>query len=204
MRQDETRAIEAGADAVASGWAALRRGAWEQARACFARALAVQESAAALEGLGMTAWWLDEAATTAEARERAYGLYRQADDWRAAARLATWLAWDALSFRGEPAVANGWLQRGYRLLDGRNPVPEHGWLLLRDAEIRLLHAHDTQAAKRLAAQAVTWGRAWASWTWRWSGWRWRRWRWSARARWPRGWVGWTRPRRRPPAGSLVT
>ena len=38
----------------------------------------------------MAAWWLDEAATTAEARERAYGLYRQADDWRAAARLATW------------------------------------------------------------------------------------------------------------------
>ena len=117
----------------------------------------------------MAAWWLDEAATTAEARERAYGLYRQADDWRAAARLATWLAWDALSFRGEPAVANGWLQRGYRLLDGRDPVPEHGWLLLRDAEIRLLQAHDTQTAKRLAAQAVTWGRAWASWTWTWSG-----------------------------------
>ena len=66
----------------------------------------------------MSAWWLDDASVTIEAREQAYRLYRDNDDALGAARMATWLTWDYLAFRGEPAVANGWLQRARRLLDG--------------------------------------------------------------------------------------
>lgn len=140
------------------GWQALARGGWEEAQAAFQAALQLEESAEALEGLGLAAWWLDDAAATADARERAYRLYRQRGDWRAAARLATWLAWDALAFRGEPAVASGWLQRGRRLLEGHQEVPEWGWLLLREAEIALLHGSDTTTSRRLAAEAATLGR----------------------------------------------
>jgi LuxR family transcriptional regulator, maltose regulon positive regulatory protein len=101
------------------GNAALARGDWEGASAAFEAALNVEETAEALEGLGMAAWWLDDAATTFDARERAYRLYREHGECVAAARLARWLAWDYNAFRGEPVVANGWLQRAHRLLDGR-------------------------------------------------------------------------------------
>jgi DNA-binding CsgD family transcriptional regulator len=42
--------------------------------------------------------------------------------------MATWLACDHLDFHGAPAAASGWLGRAHRLLDGLEPVAEHGWL----------------------------------------------------------------------------
>src|SRR5262249_53903449 len=51
---------------------ALEQGDWERARKLFA---AAGESAEALEGLGLAAWWLDEESAL-DARERAYRLYR--------------------------------------------------------------------------------------------------------------------------------
>lgn len=59
------------------GWQALARGGWEEARVAFQAALQQEESAEALEGLGLAAWWLDDAAPTADPRERAYRLYRK-------------------------------------------------------------------------------------------------------------------------------
>src|SRR5690348_10945412 len=94
---------------------ALARGAWTEARAAFDASLAVQETAGVLEGLGIAAWWLDLAATVFDARERAHRLYLADGNRAAAARVAVWLAWDYWAFRGESAVANGWLQRARRL-----------------------------------------------------------------------------------------
>src|SRR5437899_11936374 len=96
----------------------LASGAWSEARGAFEHALAERESAEALEGLGLAAWWLDDAETVFNSRERAYKLYLERGDRRSAARLAVWLAWDCGAFRGESAVANGWLQRARRLLEG--------------------------------------------------------------------------------------
>lgn len=107
----------------------------------------------------MAAWWLDDAATTFDARERAYRLYRERGDRVAAARLARWLAWDYNAFRGEPAVANGWLQRAHRLLDGIDAGAEHGWLALREGEIALLLGNDTGKARDLAAKATELGQS---------------------------------------------
>ncbi len=76
----------------------------------------------------MACWWQEEYATGIDARERAYRLFRQADDSRAAARVAIWLSNDYADFRGETAVANGWIQRAERLLDGLPPSPEHALL----------------------------------------------------------------------------
>ena len=73
---------------IESGWDALVRGDWKRARKLFA---AAGENAEVLEGLGLAAWWLDEEAAL-DARERAYRLYRERGDARAAGGIATWLA----------------------------------------------------------------------------------------------------------------
>ena len=101
-----------------SGDEALKRGAWADAREAFEAALREKETPEALEGLGTAAWWLDLADLVFDSRERAYTLYQARGDRAAAARIAVWLAWDCWAFRGENAVANGWLQRARRLLDG--------------------------------------------------------------------------------------
>ena len=107
-----------------TGRDALARGAWTEAREAFERSIAEQESPEALEGLGVAAWWLDLADVVFDVRERAYRLYQDRKDAVSAARVAVWMGWDYWAFRGEDAVANGWLQRARRLLDGHGQVPE--------------------------------------------------------------------------------
>jgi ATP/maltotriose-dependent transcriptional regulator MalT len=143
---------------VASGNAGLARGEWQQAREAFEAARSVMETPEALEGLGMAAWWLDDAAAVFEARERAYQLYRQRGDGRAAARLAMLLAVDAFHFRGQTAVARGWQRRAHRLLDGLPPASEHAWLRLWDSEISLATGEDVARVRQVAAEAIEIGR----------------------------------------------
>jgi ATP/maltotriose-dependent transcriptional regulator MalT len=144
-------------DPVQAGRKALTRGDWEEARACFESALERGERAEVIEALGMAAWWQDDGRATIESRERAFRLYREQGEAAAAARMATWLAWDYLAFRGEPAVANGWLQRAHRLLDGLDSCQEHGWLAIREGEIAFMMDNDVAATRRLARRARTVG-----------------------------------------------
>jgi hypothetical protein len=117
---------------------ALARGAWTEAREAYEAVLAADELPEALEGLGLAAWWLDLADIVFDTRERAYRLYLARQDRAAASRVAVWLGWDCWAFRGEHAVANGWLQRARRLLDGLPPCPEHAWLDIREGSLCLL------------------------------------------------------------------
>jgi LuxR family maltose regulon positive regulatory protein len=146
----------ASADRLTAGWRALGRGAWEEARALFDAAVAEAETAEALEGLSWAAWWLNDAAVVFDARERAYRLYRSLGDRGGAARMATWLGTDHVDFRGELAVARGWLGRARRLLEGLEPSAEHGWLFVHEAEKQLL-ANDTARARELGARAAELG-----------------------------------------------
>jgi ATP/maltotriose-dependent transcriptional regulator MalT len=141
------------ADPLSAGHEALRRGEWEQARAYFEAAYERGASAEATEALAMAAWWLDDGRLVIESRERAYRLYREEGVVAGAARMATWLAWDYLAFRGEPAVARGWLQRAHRLLAGLEPVPEHGWLAIREGEFAFVLENDLAATRRWAMEA---------------------------------------------------
>jgi DNA-binding NarL/FixJ family response regulator len=141
------------------GDTALARGAWEEARDAFARALAFHESAEALEGLGLAAWWLDDADVVFDSRERAYRLYRDRDDRVAAARIAIWIAWDTWAFRGEHAVASGWLQRARRLLEAEGDVAERAWLELRESALALLDEGNPDRAHRHAEEAMRVARA---------------------------------------------
>ena len=138
-------------DHLHAGREALASGAWEQARASFDAALALDESAEAWEGRSWAAWWLDDVARCLEGRERAYRIYRVDGDGRGAARMALWVGDDHLEFRGEAAVANGWFQRAERILEGLEPCPEHGWLAAFRAH--LLLGHDPVQAERLGTRA---------------------------------------------------
>ena len=133
---------------------ALARGAWAEAREAFERALGDRELPEALEGLGNAAWWLDLSDLVFDSRERAYRLYLGRGDRAQAARVAVWLAWDYWAFRGESAVANGWLQRARRLLDGLPPCSERAWLEVREGSLCLLEEGDPVRALALAAEGI--------------------------------------------------
>lgn len=70
-----------------------------------------------------------------------------------------WLAWDANTFRGEAAVARGWLARGHRQLEGFENTAEYGWLIAREGEIALNQGLDADEAVRLGAEGAAIGRA---------------------------------------------
>jgi LuxR family maltose regulon positive regulatory protein len=141
-----------------AGWTALSGGDWEGARAFFEQSLVEDQTPEALEGLGWAGHMLNEDRLTFDARERAYRLYLDRGDKGSAARIAAMLAADHLLFRGEPAVANGWLQRAHSLIDDLEPGVDHGWLAIHEGHIAVSLDEDTVKARRLAARAVELGR----------------------------------------------
>jgi DNA-binding NarL/FixJ family response regulator len=146
------------ASPLEAGWAALSGGDWERARASFEESLAEGETPEALEGLGWAGHMLNEDRLTFDSRERAYRLYLGRDDKSSAARIAALLAADCLLFRGEAAIASGWLQRSHSLIDDIEPGIDHGWLAIHEGHIAVSLDEDTAKARQLAARAVELGR----------------------------------------------
>jgi LuxR family maltose regulon positive regulatory protein len=147
--------MDACSDPLGVGEAALGRGAWEEARAAFDRAVAAGAGPRALEGLATAAFFLDEGPLVFDARERAYAGYREAGRPVDAGRIAIALAWDYRVFRGEAAVGDGWLARARRLLEDCGPTPERGWLALREASFAL--PGDATSARERCAEAEALG-----------------------------------------------
>jgi LuxR family maltose regulon positive regulatory protein len=145
------------AELLAAGREALANRKWDEARACFERAVREDETPEAHEGLGWAAWYADDAEAIFQSRARAYQLFRRRGDRRGAARMAIWSAVDYLEFRGEFAVANGWFRRAHRLLDGLEPCAEHGWLALHEAAIAVEFAGDGTAGRDAGRQAAELG-----------------------------------------------
>ena len=144
-------------DMLTAAHEALRTGAWDEARAAFA---AAPPSGAAYEGLGWAGYWLSDEQLTLDARERAYRAYRAEGDLRGAGRVTAWLASDHLEFRGDHAVARGWLERSHRLLDEVVPEgEEHGWLALHEGSYAMNVDADLDRAAALAVRASGIGRA---------------------------------------------
>ncbi|MDQ4052581.1 MAG: helix-turn-helix transcriptional regulator [Actinomycetota bacterium] len=130
--------------------AALAQGEWALARAGFEAALAVDETPEALDGLGRALWWLAEPVEAISLRERATALYRRQGDARAAVRLALWLSREYRAVHGNHPAADGWHARAERDLASIPEGPEHGWLLLTQAELQ----HDPARVASLAAEAL--------------------------------------------------
>jgi ATP/maltotriose-dependent transcriptional regulator MalT len=137
-----------------AGDEALARGEWEEARKAYGTVPAAHDSPEALEGLGNAAWWLDLADVVFASRERAYRLYLERNDHAAAARVAVWLAWDYWAFHGESAVANGWLRRARRLLEGHPSCSERAWLEVREGSLCLFEEGDPVRALSMAAEGI--------------------------------------------------
>jgi LuxR family maltose regulon positive regulatory protein len=141
-----------------AGQEALQRAAWPEARARFEEALRREQTPEAHEALSWACWWLDDFEAVVQAREAAFRLFRQKQDDRGAARMATWLASDYCDFRGEAAISGGWLGRAESLLESTAQAPEHGWLRLIEVDTVLTFAGDVARARVAAAAAVEIGR----------------------------------------------
>jgi ATP/maltotriose-dependent transcriptional regulator MalT len=66
---------------------------------------------------------------------------------------------DHVTRRGESAIANGWVQRAYRLLDGLDPGPEQVLVMAWDAHMAIIVDHDAAKASRLGADAAALARS---------------------------------------------
>ncbi|TDE02794.1 LuxR family transcriptional regulator [Jiangella asiatica] len=114
---------------------------------------ALSASPEAFEALSWEAWWRNDVEALFEARELAYRAYRAAGDDLGAARMACWLGTDSVDFRGQTAVASGWLARARRLLEGREETLEYGLLLIHEAE-KLMYVGDTDTAIAHGSEAL--------------------------------------------------
>jgi hypothetical protein len=146
------------ADRLQAGRDALARGACQDALVCFKAALEDEVTPEALEGYGMAAWWLEDIPAVMSAREEAYRGFRRRQDRPAAARMATWLANDYADYKGELAVANGWIRLAERYLDGQPRGPEHAFLAYTKAHFALMVHRDPAEARRWSAEAAEIGR----------------------------------------------
>ena len=142
--------------AFAAGRAALDAHRWVEAAPLLEEAAGQDPAPDVLEALGTAYFWTDRPETI-DVRERAYRGYRLARDPYGAARVATALAWDHLTFRGEESAAQGWLQLAGRALEGQPVSAEHGHLALWEADFALSVA-DLSVAKLKAAEALEIGR----------------------------------------------
>jgi len=109
-------------------------------------------TAVELEALAVAAWWLCKPDESIAARQRAYAAFRDAGDDRGAARTAARLFHEHF-YRGEGAVAVGWLRRGFRHLERDPDCAEHGWLRMAEAELHL-HQGPLEQAVDSADQAI--------------------------------------------------
>lgn len=146
------------ADPIHAAGRLLARGEWSAAREGFEAVLEQEESAAAWEGLGWAGYWLHDAELTFRARERAYQAHRASGDACGAGRVAAWLAADFLEFRGDHAIASGWLERAHRLLDDLPRCADQGWLSLIEGSYRLGSVGDLAQVAQDARRAAELGR----------------------------------------------
>jgi DNA-binding NarL/FixJ family response regulator len=138
---------------MSDGKKAMVQTDWSEARSFFEKALQIRETPEVHECLGNAAWWLDDAETTFQSREKAFYLYRKEGDSRAASRLAINIAYDYFSFRGEYALSNGWSRRANRLLESVPEAAEHGWVKAWDGNVAIEVDHDPEKALMLGKEA---------------------------------------------------
>jgi DNA-binding CsgD family transcriptional regulator len=108
-----------------------------------------------LEALADAAWWLSRPEESLAARQRAYAGYMAAGENARAAWCAGRLCTEHF-FRGEAALAAGWLMRAQRLLRDQPEGAHHGYVAL--AESTLARARgDTGEAVACAERATDLG-----------------------------------------------
>ena len=89
-----------------------------------------------------------------ETRQRAFAAYLAAGEHDAAARLGVWISHQYL-VSGRGSLANGWLERAERALEGRQDCAGRGWVVLERAR----RAGSVEEAAEGARRAMELGRA---------------------------------------------
>lgn len=144
--------------ALEQGVSALAAARWQEAHDLLVPAVAESPTGVALEALGEACSWLDDVHTI-EVRERAYRRYREERDARGAARARrSPPAFDHLTFRGEAAVGQGWLELAARALVDVPLSAEHGHLAVREADFAISVDGDPVVGAAKAAEAIRVGR----------------------------------------------
>lgn len=147
MFADLTSALEEGRGALAAG-------EWEEARAAFAAVLREEENPEALDGFAFASWFLGEIEEGLEMRQRAFAAYAAAGQCDVAARVGVWVSHQYL-VSGRAPLADGWLERAERALEGRCHGAGHGWVLMERAR----RAASVEEAAEGARRAMEIGRA---------------------------------------------
>ena len=122
--------MEAAGELVRRGREALAGADWALARACFAQACELCETAEALDGLSQAAHFQGSHAEAIGLKERAFAAYRREERPLDAAEQARWLAFLYGAVHGNRAAANGWMAWAERMLEGAEESVEHGRLAL--------------------------------------------------------------------------
>ncbi len=141
-------------DHLAQGNAAIRRSDWPSAGAAFRAALALEETAEALEGLAFCELLSAQHGEVMERHRRAYSLYLERGDRVSAARIATLLGVDVFELEGRDVIASGWFARAHDLLAGMTDSLEYGWLRAWEAHVLLMQRNDTAFARAGGREAV--------------------------------------------------
>ncbi|HET7737374.1 MAG TPA: hypothetical protein VFK32_02255, partial [Tepidiformaceae bacterium] len=100
--------------AFVAAMGAFDRADWAKARALIESAPNLAQTAELQDALAVALYWLRDPEVMG-ARERAYTLYRESGNNRAAAMMAVLYGYDRFILRGERAVANGWIARARTL-----------------------------------------------------------------------------------------
>jgi class 3 adenylate cyclase len=134
----------------------LERGREALARHAWGEAYDLLTAADAEGGLGASelgllaeaAWWVGKLPAAIEARERAYAAAIKAGEIEVAVEAAIRLV-QYNTFRNAHTVANAWILRAERLLEGQPEHPGHGWL----AVMKSLHAAMVGDAETMLAES---------------------------------------------------
>jgi tetratricopeptide (TPR) repeat protein len=110
-------------DLVSKGNKLLEAGKWADAKQAFEEAAAEIESPDAYIGVATASRWLEDIDGAIEAYEKAYRGCVDSGDDLGASRTALSLAELFVDYRGEPAVASGWLQRARHRLREHPTTP---------------------------------------------------------------------------------
>ena len=105
----------------------------------------------ALDGVGLSLWWLGDAPAALDARSRAFALLRREQRDGEAAMVGIWLARQYGGLFHRTAMAEGWLARTRSLVAGMADAGSlEGWLALVDSEASLLEPAIADAERAVA------------------------------------------------------
>jgi DNA-binding NarL/FixJ family response regulator len=131
---------------------AVDRRAWKDAYTSYTKVEPAALTAADLEAMADTAWWLSRFDDSIEARQRAYAAYVAAGDDEGATRTAARLAIEHF-VRQRPSIGMGFLLRAQRHAKRVPAGAGHGFLAMVEASIARFSGELDQAVE-LAEQAL--------------------------------------------------